>query len=248
MNIKIIMLGCCIIVIWRDNVKHDNVTNYLIYTICDSHDFVVHTFASQGPFVMSACYLREHCCNVSGCTKCPIWFSETDISLFFGKEISLGWNQFIWSSISNYVRVLYHYCQVVSKNMGRLLQRNFQQSLFSSFLFSCISSQIFPSHLYNLLNLVYLYVLLLAFSLNFLYIEFSSAIRIKWPNHLNLLFECIFLCHPPISSNLILIFIILSFVLRNIALKYFITKAWILLSVYLLLSKVSIQYSNILLK
>jgi hypothetical protein len=81
------------------------------------------------------------------------------------------------------------------QRLGRLLQRNLQLSLFSSLLFSCMSSQLSP--LISISFIILPIYLALGLSLSsfppFLCVAFylgifSSLICITCPNHLNLLF------------------------------------------------------------
>ena len=117
--------------------------------------------------------------------------------------------------------------------------------LFSNVLFSFISSKFSPlisiSFLIWSIHLVcrLLYLLVCGIFLGIL----SSLIRSICPNHLNLLSPTvIFYLFIP-SSNLMLVFPILSFsVLLKIAQKNFISMAWILLSFLFVFDQISATY------
>ena len=114
---------------------------------------------------------------------------------------------------------------------------------------------IFPSHFYILSDLIYPSgsSLLLGrfpsiFVCSIILGIFPSPTPIRFPNYLNLIFSMSFFTSITDISNLMLIFLNLSYVLFKISLKNLITMAWILLFSLFVVVQVSALYRNILLK
>ena len=139
------------------------------------------------------------CLTVENCDN--VIYSQFIVDMFIGLEACKCSEK---SHLFWYESLFHNYSKVISKDMARLLQIYLQPSLFSYFLFSCISSQFSPLFSISFLILSIHLVLDLPlghFPFTFVWSIFldtvSSAICITFPNHLNLLFWMSFL----ISSN-----------------------------------------------
>ena len=168
-------------------------------------------------------------------TRIPVWLDgvvmkhhwsalRPDLRMRFSRQVL----------IHNVDRHLHHRSYNGSKDMDRLLQRHLQLSLFSHFLFCCIYSQFFPlisiSFLIWSIHLVWdlpLGSIPSIFVRSIFLGILSSPICITYPYHLNLLFWLPFLISSTASSNAMLVFLILCFVLFKITLNIFISMAWI---------------------